>query len=185
DYTAIHLATHAAANDHEPQNSFIAFYPVGTDTNYKLYQPEIYNLDMRATQLVILSACETGRGQFVHGEGMMSLARAFSYAGCKSVITSLWKADDAATAYITKRLHHYLRSGRPKDVALQLAKRDYIQDGSIAERFKSPAFWSHLVLIGDTSPLYASPSSYGWWITAGAALLVCAVALYFLRKKRA
>jgi CHAT domain-containing protein len=148
-----------------------------------LYQPEIYNLDMRATQLVILSACETGRGQFIHGEGMMSLARAFSYAGCKSVITSLWKADDAATAYITKRLHHYLKSGKPKDVALQLAKRDYLEDDSIADRFKTPAFWSHLILIGDTSPLYAS-SSHGWWVAGGIAIMVLAAIVYVVRRRR-
>lgn len=157
-YSLIHLATHASANDVEPQNSFIAFFPTGPDTNYKLFQPEIYNLDLRETKLVILSACETGLGQFIHGEGMMSLARAFSYAGCKSVITTLWKADDAATAYITRRLHHYLQQGKPKDVALQQAKLDYLQDESIPQRLKIPAYWSHLVVIGDTAPFRESSS---------------------------
>lgn len=151
-YSVIHLATHASANDREPQNSFIAFFPSGADTSYKLFQPEIYTLDLHAARLVILSACETGHGQFVHGEGMMSLARAFSYAGCKSVITSLWKADDAATAYITRRLHRYLQKGEPKDIALQKAKQDYLEDSSIPDRLKVPAYWSHLVMIGDTAP---------------------------------
>lgn len=182
-YGIIHLATHAAANDRAPENSFIAFYPAGADTSYKLYQPEIYNLDLRAAHLVILSACETGRGQFVHGEGMMSLARAFSYAGCRSVITSLWKADDAATAYITKRLHHHLQQGKPKDVALQQAKRDYLRDDAIAGRLKAPAFWSHLVLIGDASPLYKT-SSFSWWMAAAGGVLVLALIL-IARKKRA
>ncbi|MGB8194365.1 MAG: CHAT domain-containing tetratricopeptide repeat protein [Chitinophagaceae bacterium] len=181
-YTTIHLATHAAANDQQPENSFIAFYPLGTDTSYKLYQPEIYNLDLHKTQLVILSACETGHGQFVHGEGMMSLARAFSYAGCKSVITSLWKADDASTAYITKRLHLYLREGKTKDVALQRAKLDYMADESIAARFKTPAYWSHLVLIGNAAPLY-HPSSL-WWIALLAAAIIAAAAVAYLKKRR-
>ncbi|HYC28549.1 MAG TPA: CHAT domain-containing protein, partial [Chitinophagaceae bacterium] len=180
-YSSIHLATHAAANDREPENSFIAFYPTGADTNYKLYQPEIYNLDLQQTQLVILSACETGRGQFVHGEGMMSLARAFSYAGCKSVITSLWKADDASTAYITKRLHHYLQSGKSKDVALQQAKLDYLNDGSIPGRMKTPAYWAHLVLIGDTAPLYSS--GFNWWLITGIIVLVGIAALFLIRRK--
>jgi CHAT domain-containing protein len=182
-YSSIHLATHAAANDHDPENSFIAFYPSGTDTNYKLYQPEIYNLDLQQTQLVILSACETGRGQFVHGEGMMSLSRAFSYAGCKSVITSLWKADDASTAYITKRLHHYLQSGKPKDIALQQAKLDYLNDGSIPGRMKTPAYWAHLVLIGDPAPLYASSFSI-WWIITGAAVFAGLAVVIYRRKKQ-
>ena len=180
-YSSIHLATHAAANDREPENSFIAFYPSGADTNYKLYQPEIYNLDLQQTQLVILSACETGHGQFVHGEGMMSLARAFSYAGCKSVITSLWKADDASTAYITKRLHAYLQTGKPKDVALQQAKLDYLRDGSIPGRMKAPAYWAHLVLIGDSAPLYSSSPS--WWMAAAVAIVVAFALMILFRKK--
>lgn len=178
-YASIHLATHAAANDKQPENSFIAFFPSGNDTSYKLYQPEIYNLDLSETQLVILSACETGRGQFVHGEGMMSLARAFSYAGCKSVITSLWKADDASTAYITKRLHHHLQNGHAKDVALQKAKLDYLNDESISNRLKSPTYWSHLVLIGDTAPLYANSNNLliVRWIAGGLLLIVIAIAI--------
>jgi CHAT domain-containing protein len=178
-YFAIHLATHAAANDKEPENSFIAFFPSGNDTSYKLYQPEIYNLDLSKTQLVILSACETGHGQFVHGEGMMSLARAFSYAGCKSVITSLWKADDASTAYITKRLHYHLQDGKPKDVALQRAKLDYLNDESIADRLKTPAYWSHLVLIGDATPLYAYSNKLliVGWIVGGLLLIAIIIAV--------
>lgn len=181
-YSAIHLATHAAANDKQPENSFIAFFPSGNDTSYKLYQPEIYNLDLQKTQLVILSACETGHGQFVHGEGMMSLARAFSYAGCKSVITSLWKADDASTAYITKRLHHHLQEGKPKDVALQQAKLDYLNDESIADRLKTPTYWSHLVLIGDATPLYAYSNKLliVGWIIGG--LLLIAIVIGIRRK---
>lgn len=183
-YSAIHLATHAAANDVQPENSFIAFFPSGTDTSYKLYQPEIYNLDLRRTQLVILSACETGHGQFVHGEGMMSLARAFSYAGCKSVITSLWKADDASTAYITKRLHHHLQQGKPKDVALQQAKLDYLEDATIADRLKTPAYWSHLVLIGDAGALYEGSNSL---LITGFVLggLLLVVIMILLRRKYA
>jgi CHAT domain-containing protein len=182
-YSSIHLATHAAANDREPENSFIAFYPAGSDTNYKLYQPEIYTLDLQKTDLVVLSACETGHGQFVHGEGLISLARAFSYAGCKSVITSLWKADDASTAYITKRLHRYLQSGKPKDVALQQAKLDYLNDGSIPGRLKSPAYWAHLVLIGDTAPLSDGSLSI-WWLAAIAIALAGIVALILIVRKR-
>ncbi|HYE55775.1 MAG TPA: CHAT domain-containing protein, partial [Chitinophagaceae bacterium] len=178
-HATIHLATHAAANDKEPENSFIAFYPAGPDTSYKLYQPEIYNLDLQQAQLVILSACETGHGQFVHGEGMMSLARAFSYAGCKSVITSLWRADDASTAYITAKLHQHLQDGKPKDVALQLAKLDYLHDDAVEARLKTPAYWSHLVLIGDTAPLYSS--WFRWWMVLPVIALL-ALVFFFFRK---
>jgi CHAT domain-containing protein len=97
----IHLATHAFAPNGAGNKSFIAFYP--SDKNIEnafLYAPEIYDLDLSNTQLVILSACETGAGNLVRGEGIMSISRAFAYAGCPNVITSLWKADDVSTGAI-------------------------------------------------------------------------------------
>ena len=81
----------------------------------------------------------------------MSLARAFAYAGCASTINSLWKADDQATFMILRRFYVYLRQGETKARALQLAKLDYLKSDAID---KSPAYWAHLVLTGDSSPLY-------------------------------
>src|ERR1041385_508618 len=109
-----HLATHAIVSNDEPLNSFIAFYPSNDPNDYRLYAREIYNMDLDSTELVILSACETGTGKLVKGEGLMSLSRAFAYAGCPNIITSLWKAEDKATSFITRRLHVYLDKGFPK-----------------------------------------------------------------------
>ena len=90
----------------------------------------------------------------VNGEGVISLSRAFSYAGCKSVVTSLWKADEISTSFIAKRIHHYLQKELPIDVALQKSKIDFLESNEIKERDKSPAYWANLVLIGDFHPLY-------------------------------
>jgi CHAT domain-containing protein len=181
-YPVIHLATHAVVNDLNPLTSYIEFYGLknDADTLHRLYETEIYNLDMKAAKLVILSACETGSGVLVNGEGVISLSRAFSYAGCRSVITSLWKADDVATAFIIKRVHFYLQKGDAKDEALQKAKIDYLKNESIEARFKTPAYWAHLVLIGDHSALVAA--SFRWDII----LLVISVffLLLFAIKKR-
>jgi len=156
NYPFIHLATHAYASDQNPLQSFIAFYGDSTeaDTLRRLYEQEIYRLDLHSSRLVILSACETGSGHLIHGEGIMSLSRAFSYAGCPAVVTSMWKADDAATTFIIQRLHHYLNDGYLTDEALQLAKLDYLQSDQFEPRKKTPAFWAHLVLIGDNGQLY-------------------------------
>jgi len=97
--------------------------------------------------LVILSACETGNGQWING--VMSLSRAFFYAGCKSVVTSLWKADDVSITFITKHMHEYLMKGYAKDEALQRAKSDYLKSDDIDPRFKTPAYWGTLILTGD------------------------------------
>jgi CHAT domain-containing protein len=154
-FPVIHLATHAVANDSNLLGSYIAFYGLKNqaDTSYRLYEQEIYTLDLKSARLVILSACETGNGMLVNGEGIMSLSRAFSYAGCKTVITSLWKADELSTAFIIKRLHHYLQKGLAADESLQKAKIDYLENGGIDDRYKNPAYWAHLVLIGNTDPV--------------------------------
>jgi CHAT domain-containing protein len=184
-FAVIHLATHAMVNDADPLGSYIEFYGLinDTDTVHRLYESEIYNLDMKDAKLVILSACETGNGLLINGEGVMSLSRAFSYAGCKSVITSLWKADDIATAFIIKRLHYYLQKGLAKDAALQNAKIDYLNNSGIEARFKTPAYWAHLVLIGDNSSLVAS--SFKWSICIPAVIaLFLLTALFFKIKAR-
>lgn len=182
-YPIIHLATHAQANDKNPLESFIAFYPKKNSPalQYRLYEPEIYNLRLNNSLLVILSACETGKGQLISGEGLMSLSRAFSYAGCPSVITSLWKAEDNATAYLTQKLYHYLQKGFAKDEALQKAKLDYLEDNTIAPNFKTPNFWAHLILVGDASPISNSKMNY-WYIFAGFILLI--IIFFCIRKRR-
>ena len=174
DYSIIHLATHAQANDKNPLESFITFYPQVNNTaiQYKLYEPEIYNLRLNNSLLVILSACETGKGQLVNGEGLMSLARAFSYAGCPSVITSLWKAEDNANAYLTQKIYYYLNKGFGKDEALQNAKLDYINDDAIPPNFKLPTFWAHLVLVGDTSPICNSGGIFNWYVLAALFVMI-------------
>lgn len=180
-FPIIHLATHAQANDKNPLESFIVFYPQKNNTalQYRLYEPEIYNLRLNNSLLIILSACETGKGQLINGEGLISLSRAFSYAGCPSVITSLWKAEDNTTAYLTQRLYHYLQQGMTKDEALQKAKLDYLDDDDIAPNFKTPDFWAHLILVGDVSPISNSGINY-LYIFSGIGILLC---LFFGIKK--
>jgi CHAT domain-containing protein len=161
-YPVVHLATHAFADAANPAASFIAFYPEKKNmTEDRLYLEEIYGLNLDATRLVIISACETGKGQLVNNEGVISLARAFAYAGCASTVNSLWKADDNATSVILKQFHVYLREGYTKSKALQQAKIDYLKSDAL---YKSPAYWSNLVLTGNTEPLYKKKPPYGWWM---------------------
>jgi CHAT domain-containing protein len=149
-YPVLHLATHAVANNTNPSRSFIAFYPEKGSEQDFLYLDELYGFSLDSTLLVIMSACETGDGQLINNEGIMSLSRGFMYAGCASMVTSLWKANDGATAAITTNFHHYLREGLKKSKALQKAKLDYINSNTL---YKSPNYWAHLVLIGDTCVL--------------------------------
>ena len=181
NYPVIHLATHAIADASNAAASFIAFYPEKkSPAENCLYLEEIYGLNMDACQLVVISACETGKGKLVSNEGIISLGRAFAYAGCGATINSLWKADDKATAAILGKFHEYLQRGYTKSKALQRAKLDYIKSDAL---YKSPAYWSNLVLTGSIQPVYKSNSSYGALIVAG---LVCLLitALFAVRRRK-
>ena len=185
-YPVIHLATHAVANDTDPLGSYIEFYGLkkDPDTSHRLYEAEVYNIDLKSARLVILSACETGNGMLANGEGIISLSRAFSYAGCKSVVTSLWKADDMATAFIIKKLHIYLHKGYAKDEALRKAKLDYLDSHEIEDRYKTPAYWAHLVLIGNYQPLVnASDKSY--LLLAALAMIILLSIFFWVKRNRA
>lgn len=181
--SVIHLATHAKVNDSLPSQSYIAFAANNPDSaTSRLYAQEIYDLDLDGIQLVILSACETGTGQLVHGEGMMSLSRAFAYAGCPDIITSLWKAEDKTTAFLTRRLHHYIENKKTTDQALHLAKLDLLNSQEIDERLKTPNYWAHVIFIGE----YQSTSSFifKWWMITPVFLAIAAFILFRRNKKR-
>ncbi|HSB91946.1 MAG TPA: CHAT domain-containing protein, partial [Flavitalea sp.] len=179
EYPVIHLATHARADDTLPANSYITFFGENPDSA-RLYEPGIYQLDLSGTRLAILSACETGTGKLENSEGIISLSRAFTYAGCHSVITSLWKANDEATAYISTRLHHYLGNGYRADEALQLAKSEYLDNDDIESRFKKPSYWATLVLTGDPA---AITQRTNWWIPVGLVLIMLIAVLAWLLKR--
>jgi CHAT domain-containing protein len=175
-YPIVHLATHAVSSIQNAAGSFVAFYPQkGSALEDNLYLEELYGLDMHATKLVVISACETGQGELVSNEGVISLARAFAYAGCASSLSSLWKADDEATSFILQRFYVYLQKGYRKSTALRRAKLDYLGSGTVN---KSPGYWAHLVLIGDTAPLYHKKNALIWGILAGALCVLLCVLLF-------
>ena len=181
-YPIIHLATHAVSSIDNAATSFIAFYP-GKRPRIEdcLYLQELYGLNMNATKLVIISACETGQGELVSNEGVISLARAFAYAGCASTVNSLWKADDKATSYILRQFHVYLQKGYTKSRALQRAKLDYLQSDALN---KSPAYWAHLILIGNTAPVYSGGITYLWGILLVTGLMLGGIGWMVVRRKK-
>lgn len=181
--SAIHLATHAVVNFDDPGNSYIAFYQQknAPDTSYKLFAQELYNLQFPHTQFVFLSACETGSGKLSQSEGALSLSRAFAYAGCPNIITSLWKAEDKSTAYISEKFYNYLSKGYTYPHALQQAKKDLLQDVNMSQ-YHSPVYWSHLIFIGDVQQ---ENSSTWLWITVAVFVVIIVVFLIYKKRKAA
>ncbi len=179
EHKIIHIGTHAESDNVSPEFSRLIFAKNAEDENNSLYTYEIYNQNL-ASNLAILTACETGKPTFQPGEGMISLAHAFNYAGSESILTSLWKIDEQSSVKIIENFYGYLKTGLSKDEALQKAKLDYL---SIAEgRTLSPEYWAGLVLIGDTSPIGFQPSNL-WWIWSLLVFIV-ALALFFFAKNK-
>jgi CHAT domain-containing protein len=182
-YPVVHLATHAFADTGNSSASFIAFYPrTHIPAEDALYLQELYSLNMDATRLVIISACETGNGQLVSSEGVLSLARGFAYAGCGSIVNSLWKADDESTATILHQFHVYLEKGYTTSKALRQAKLDYLNSDAL---HKTPDYWAHLILIGNTQPVIAVPTPHTWLLVIGATVAIgIIVAAVFIKRKK-
>ena len=180
-YPIIHLATHARSDVQNSAASYVSFYPAkGSKLEDNLYLEELYGLNMERTRLVIISACETGQGELVANEGIISIARAFTYAGCSSVINSLWKADDQSTADILNKFHFYLQKGYSKSISLQKAKLDYIKGNSL---HRTPEYWSHLILIGDAGPVYTAKKTWLIVMAAGG-MLLAGLLLMSLKKEK-
>ena len=144
-YQIIHLATHGKSDNRFGDYSYLAFTASADSTKEDLlYAKDIYNLSLHA-DMVFLSACETGQGEFLRGEGVVSLARAFFYAGAKNIVTTLWSIDDASTQKLVNFFYQNINKGLSKSAALQQAKIRYIQE----ENRPHPFYWAAFITIGD------------------------------------
>ena len=147
-YRILHFATHGLLNNEHPELSGLVFSLVdktGRPQDGFLRLHEIFNLKVNA-DLVVLSACETGLGKEVKGEGLVGLTRGFMYAGAPRVVASLWKVDDLATAELMKLFYQgVLKEGLRPAAALRAAQ-DRL---SRQKRWASPYFWAGFVLQGE------------------------------------
>jgi len=147
-YRILHFATHGVLDSQRPELSAIVLSLVderGEPQNGFLRLNEIYNLNLPA-DLVMLSACQTGLGKDIRGEGLVGLTRGFMYAGAARVGTSLWKVDDSATAALMGRFYQaMLKEGKSPAAALRTAQLDMLKQ----KRWQSPYFWAAFTMQGE------------------------------------
>jgi CHAT domain-containing protein/Tfp pilus assembly protein PilF len=162
NYDILHLAMHTIVDNENPMYSKLAFTQnVDSFEDGFLNTYEIYNMKYNA-RLAVLSSCQTGYGKLQKGEGVMSLARGFMYAGCPSIIMTLWQVSDRSGARLMKDFYRSLKNGKNKTSSLRDAKLDFLRK---ADQLKAhPYFWSTYVVIGDSSPLYPSRTRFLWII---------------------
>ncbi|MEX2568760.1 MAG: CHAT domain-containing tetratricopeptide repeat protein, partial [Cyclobacteriaceae bacterium] len=181
NYPVLHLSMHAFLDDIQPLYSKFVFSQSQDESeDDSLTIAEIYNMNFNA-QMAVLSACETADGTLSRGEGIMSLSRAFAYAGCPSIVTSLWKVDSKTTSTLMVDFYKNLVQGLPKDRSLRLAKLNYLkstEDPLLAH----PHFWLSFIVTGDTAPLNFE-KRFSMWLGI-AILLGIILGIILLRKKR-
>ena len=146
-YQIIHFATHGLLNSEHPELSGLVFSLVdqhGKPQDGFLQLTDIYNLNLPA-DMVVLSACETGLGKEIKGEGLVGITRGFMYAGASRVLASLWKVDDAGTAELMGRFYKGIfKDNLQPAAALQKAQVEMWKQ----KRWSSPYYWAGFVLQG-------------------------------------
>lgn len=178
-----HFATHSVGNDAKPEASFVAFHP-SPNAEYRLYSAEIKQLNLSNVRLAVLNSCSSAYGQLLENEGILSLARAFTEAGCRAVAAALWTEDDATGSAIAVSFHQYLAQGIPTDVALQKAKLDYLNNppDDAFRDMRHPYFWGAMILSGHVEAVYESYLVW-WWYGLGLAGLMGAGVWWWRRRK--
>ncbi|WP_298544810.1 CHAT domain-containing tetratricopeptide repeat protein [uncultured Aquimarina sp.] len=183
NYNILHLALHGEVDNEHPENSKL-FFTKNKDSiedNY-LYNHELYAMDIPA-ELVVLSACNTGAGKVAKGEGIMSLGRAFQYAGAKSLVLTNWEVSDETTPILMRNFYANLKQGMNKAKALQQAKLQYLHTANVYN--SDPFYWGGFYLIGDTTAIdFNEKSSHWYWVSLLLALLSMILGFWFLRQKR-
>lgn len=189
NYTILELATHGKMDSLNSADCRLHF-SADSMNDGKLHLGELYSMDLNA-RMAVLEACESGLGPNARGEGVMSLARGFSYAGCHTIVTSLWNvADENITLEIIAAFYEKLSRKMPVDQALTEAKREYLAAGKDSPgsklKFYKPFFWAELIVIGDTSPIpLETNGGFSGWENYGIAAILLLVLLIGMRMVKA
>jgi CHAT domain-containing protein len=184
----LHIAAHAEFNPVAPLQS--GLYLAADDANDGLlHVDEVYGLNLEATDLAVLSACQTNVGNVSPGDDIVALNRAFLFAGAPTVVASLWNVNDQATSLLMTRFYSYLNEGWGEAEALRQAQIDLRIEH---QEYAHPYFWAAFVLNGDggeiTHPIQVADDvasvaqRYGPWL--GAVLLLALVFAVMRRKRR-
>lgn len=183
-YNILHFAMHGILDDENPLLSHLLFSTTDhQEDDDKLTALEIYNMNFNA-ELAVLSACNTGYGTLRKGEGVMSLSRAFTYAGTPSMVMSLWSVPDASSSEIIIDFFKKIATEKAvlKSQALREAKLNYLED---KDAFLShPIFWAGFTPIGDMSPVAVTSSNIKIWYIFIVAFVVLLGVLWLRKRKK-
>jgi CHAT domain-containing protein len=180
-FSVLHFATHGFISQRMPARSALALAPANDEDGF-LQVREICQLKLQS-DLVVLSGCQTARGQVLGGEGARGLAQAFFHAGAMSVVASLWDVNDESTTLFMDAFYRQLSGHKSKAEALRAAKLELLRQ----RRTASPRYWAAFILIGEADrsvSIGRAGWSGGWSIAVAAVSIVLgAMFLAFRRVK--
>lgn len=154
----LHLAMHTIINNENPSFSRLVFSHTNDSINDGyLNTYEIYNLNLNSP-LVVLSACNTGYGKLLKGEGLISLSRGFLYAGCPSLVMTLWSVADKSSSNLMKLFYMQLKNDNRIDNSLRYAKIQYIKNSD--SRMSHPYYWAGYIQSGKTEPIERDTTNF-------------------------
>jgi CHAT domain-containing protein len=181
DSAVLHLAMHSMSDSLNSRYSYLMFDTHTLQTiDGKLYNYEI-SLAKINSPMVVLSACNSGAGTLYSGEGLMSLARGFMLAGASSVIKTSWEINDETSTKIIARFYYHLSKGNEKDVAMRLAKLEYLENASPA--LTNPYYWAAYEVLGDTTSIATGKNRPVLTMILGV-VIISGLAVIYLRRRR-
>jgi CHAT domain-containing protein/Tfp pilus assembly protein PilF len=177
DYRILHFAAHGLIDDQKPARSAIVLTLDNDPAEDGFLQMrEILSLKLN-NDLVVLSSCQTGLGQFIRGEGIEGLSRAFFYAGASAVVVSLWTVNDQVTSQFMERFYLHLKSESLAE-ALRKVKLEMIDSARVSH----PYYWAPFILNGQADIKIFSPS-YNMPLTIALSIVGLSLGAFFIRKK--
>jgi CHAT domain-containing protein len=181
DFSIIHFALHGVASDSLSAAKLIFKPGINSDEDGFLYPHELPGIKLNA-DLVVLSSCETGVGRLYDGEGTYSMARGFVLAGCPSIVMTLWKINDGATASIMTNFYRKVNEGCAVDESLRESKLAFIS--GTTELGAHPSNWAAVVPLGEMSPIANNIfSNQNLFFVVGVLILLLMVAIRIKRNK--
>jgi CHAT domain-containing protein len=177
DYDLLHLSVHGQVDVNKDYSSALFFYADSSSKeDGKLYWYELSGMHLKA-RLAVISSCESGIGKTYRGEGMLSMASAFAFAGCDNIVMGMWKVDDRVSAILMDKFYENIMEGVILNEALAGSKRKYLSE---ADEFSAhPRLWASLVAYGDQKIIYKSKYKV-FFLVVG---LILIMGIVFLRKK--
>ncbi len=177
NYDILHLAMHTIMDDENPMYSKMAFSQTADSLEDDFLNTyELYNLKLNS-RMAVLSSCNSGSGKLHKGEGVISLARGFFYAGCPSLVMTLWSVEDKSGVNLMAEYYRNLIKGFNKSKSLQKSKLEFIKNSD--QLHAHPYFWSGYVIIGNKDALFSNKFIY---VLLGGIILLSIIITIFIKK---